>query len=151
MEGSEWHCKQWINNCIANHSRTGSLCPVLQQEARVFTPLSNGEGLGGGAYSRTGPPCPVLQQEARVFTPLSNGEGLGVGMLVSVPCSTGRWRGWGFCIFMQYCERFLKPIKLQSESMGFRLWKQGFQDVKPRVLGCETKGFANEGYHFWKV
>ena len=22
------------------------LCPVLQQEARVFTPLSNGEGMG---------------------------------------------------------------------------------------------------------
>ena len=25
------------------------LCPVLQQAARVFTPLSNGEGLGVGA------------------------------------------------------------------------------------------------------
>ena len=35
-------------NGIANHSRTGSPCPVLQQEARVFTPLSNGEGLGVG-------------------------------------------------------------------------------------------------------
>ena len=35
-------------NGIANHSRTGSPCPVLQQEARVFTPLSDGEGLGVG-------------------------------------------------------------------------------------------------------
>ena len=26
-------------------------CPVLQQEARVFTPLSNGEGLGVGLYA----------------------------------------------------------------------------------------------------
>ena len=30
----------------ANHSRTGSPCPVLQQEAGVFTPLSSGEGMG---------------------------------------------------------------------------------------------------------
>ena len=37
-----------IPNNEANHSRTGSPCPVLQQEARVFTPLSNGEGLGVG-------------------------------------------------------------------------------------------------------
>ena len=35
-------------NGIANHSRTGSPCPVLQQEARVFTPLSDGEGTGVG-------------------------------------------------------------------------------------------------------
>ena len=27
-----------------------SPCPVLQQEARVFTPLSNGEGMGVGLY-----------------------------------------------------------------------------------------------------
>ena len=31
-----------IPNNKANHSRTGSPCPVLQQEARVFTPLSYG-------------------------------------------------------------------------------------------------------------
>ena len=37
-----------IPNNEANHSRTGSPCPVLQQEARVFTPLSNGEGMGVG-------------------------------------------------------------------------------------------------------
>ena len=49
-------------NGIANHSRTGSPCPVLQQEARVFTPLSNGEGMGVGLL-------------------VSNGEGMGVGLL----------------------------------------------------------------------
>ncbi len=27
-----------------------SPCPVLQQEARVFTPLSNGEGMGVGLF-----------------------------------------------------------------------------------------------------
>ena len=37
-----------IPNNEANHSRTGSPFPVLQQEARVFTPLSNGEGVGVG-------------------------------------------------------------------------------------------------------
>ena len=37
-----------IPNNESNHSRTGSPCPVLQQEARVFTPLSNEEGLGVG-------------------------------------------------------------------------------------------------------
>ncbi len=93
-------------------------------------PLPLWRGVNGIAnHSRTGSLCPVLQKEARVFTPLSNGEGMGVGLLVSVPCSPTRSkgihsplrRGWGFCIFMQYCERFLKPIKLQSESMGFRL------------------------------
>ncbi len=30
------------------NSSTGSPCPVLQQEARVITPLSSGEGLGVG-------------------------------------------------------------------------------------------------------
>lgn len=35
--------------------------------------------------------------------------------------------------------------------MGFRLRNQGFQDVKPRVLGCETHGFANEKYQLLKV
>ena len=89
--------------CHANYSRTGSLCPVLQQEVRVFTPLSSGEGLGWGClfdcwrtghgdprpteichanYSRTGSLCPVLQQEVRVFTPLSSWEGLGVGLFI---------------------------------------------------------------------
>ena len=38
-----------IPNNESNHCRTGSPCPVLQQEARVFTPLSIGEGIGGGA------------------------------------------------------------------------------------------------------
>ena len=41
-------------NGIANHSRTGSPCPVLQQEARVFTPLSNGEGMGVGLSLQRG-------------------------------------------------------------------------------------------------
>ena len=45
----------------------------------------------------------------------------------------------------------MKGIKLQSESMGFRLRNQGFQDVKPRVLGCKTHGFANEKYQLLKV
>ena len=42
--------------CLANHSRTGSPCPVLQQEVRVFySPLQRGGGScalalrGGGA------------------------------------------------------------------------------------------------------
>ena len=47
--------------------------------------------------------------------------------------------------------RLLKGIKLQSESMGFRLRNQGFQDAKPRVLGRETHAFANEKYQLWKV
>ena len=36
--------------CKANYSRTGSPCPVLQQEVKIFTPLSSGEGLGVGLY-----------------------------------------------------------------------------------------------------
>ena len=91
------------------------------------------------------PPRPVLQQEAGVFTPLSNGEGTGVGLFIwlledgarrppsyydlqgyLLPSPTGRGRGWGFCIFMQYCKCFLIPLKLHSESLGFRLWNQGF-------------------------
>ena len=32
------------------NSSTGSPCPVLQQEVRVFTPLSSGEGLGVGLF-----------------------------------------------------------------------------------------------------
>ena len=75
----------------------------------------------------------------------------------SLPSPTGRGWGWGcsqrglgvglpFCIFMQYRKRFLKPIKLHSESLGFRLRNQGFQGVKPRVSGPKTKGFANERY-----
>ena len=36
--------------CKTNYSRTGSLCPVLQQEVKVFTPLSSGEGLGVGLF-----------------------------------------------------------------------------------------------------
>ena len=43
-----------IPNNVSNHSRTGFLCPVLQQEARVFTPLSNGEGLGVGLSLQRG-------------------------------------------------------------------------------------------------
>ena len=42
---------------FSNDSRTGSPCPVLQypisvlqQEVRVFTPLSSGEGLGVGLF-----------------------------------------------------------------------------------------------------
>ena len=79
-------------------------------------------------HSRTGSPCPVLQQEARVFTPLSYGEGLGVGLL--------------------YIYAILRAF---SETHQITVWKHGFQVVKPRVSGRENKGFANEGYHFWKV
>ena len=50
------------------------------------------------------------------------------------------------CINIQYGEWIEKPIKLQSESMGFRLRNQGFQDAKPRALGRETHAFANEKY-----
>ena len=46
-----------IPNNEANHSRTGSPCPVLQQEARVFTPLHKGRGRGWGCWSL----CPVLR------------------------------------------------------------------------------------------
>ena len=55
------------------------------------------------------------------------------------------------CINIQYGEWIVKPIKLQSESMGFRLRNQGFQDAKPRVLGGETHAFANEKYQLWKM
>ena len=38
------------------------LCPVLQQEARVFTPLSNGEGMGVGLLASVPrPPTPHQQ------------------------------------------------------------------------------------------
>ena len=47
--------------CHANHSRTGSPCPVLQQEVRVFTPLSSGEGLGVGLIIFTSTP-PILHK-----------------------------------------------------------------------------------------
>ena len=50
------------------------------------------------------------------------------------------------CINIQHGEWIEKPIKLQSESMGFRLRNQGFQNAKPWVLGGETHGFANEKY-----
>ena len=36
-------------NCTLKVGRW-SPCPVLQQEARVFTPLSNGEGMGVGLF-----------------------------------------------------------------------------------------------------
>ena len=42
------------------------------------------------------------------------------------PRRAGAGEGLPFCIFMQYRKRFLKPIKLQSESLGFRLRNQGF-------------------------
>ena len=48
-----WHCEvkseefMWLARQII--VGRWPPCPVLQQEARVFTPLSNGEGLGGGA------------------------------------------------------------------------------------------------------
>ena len=35
--------------------------------------------------------------------------------------------------------------------MGFRLRNQGFQNVKPWVLGRKTHGFANEKYQLLKV
>ena len=50
------------------------------------------------------------------------------------------------CINIQYGEWIEKPIKLQSESMGFRLRNQGFQDAKAWVLGRETHAFAHEKY-----
>ena len=37
-------------NCTLKVGRW-SPCPVLQQEARVFTPLSYGEGMGVGLYA----------------------------------------------------------------------------------------------------
>ena len=40
-------------NCTLKVGRW-SPCPVLQQEARVFTPLSNGEGLGVGLSLQRG-------------------------------------------------------------------------------------------------
>ena len=43
-----------IPNNVSNHSRTGSPCPVLQQEARVFTPFSSGEGIGVGLSLQRG-------------------------------------------------------------------------------------------------
>ena len=36
-------------NCTLKVGRW-SPCPVLQQQARVFTPLSNGEGMGVGLF-----------------------------------------------------------------------------------------------------
>ena len=75
----------------------------------------------------------------RVFTPLSSGEGLGVGLFILGAGVQGtetlyyyvlgseNWRQmvlyiYSFsCINIQYGEWIEKPIKLQSESMGFRL------------------------------
>ena len=70
-------------NGIANHSRTGSPCPVLQQEARVFTPLSDGEGLGVGLLVSV--PCSPTRSEG-IHSPLQRG-GVGGGALS--PTGTG--------------------------------------------------------------
>ena len=112
---------------------------TLYQYAYIHSHLRRGGVGGGAAYlvaGGRGTEATVLLWFARLFTPLSDGEGL----------------GWGcFCINIQKWNCAAKGIKLQSESMGFRLRNQGFQDVKPRVLGCETHGFANEKYQLLKV
>ncbi len=118
--------------CKTNYSRTGSLCPVLQQEVRVFTPLSSGEGLGVGLF--------ILG---------AGGRGTEATVLLWL---AKNWREVVlyiysfFCINIQHGEWIVKPIKLQSESMGFRLRNQGFQDAKAWVLGGKTHAFANEKY-----
>ena len=105
-------------------------------------------GAGGRGAEAT-----VLLWFAKLFTPLSHGEG-----------EAAEWRRGGgavrigvkwflyiysfSCINIQHGEWIVKPIKLQSESMGFRLRNQGFQDAKPRVLGGENHAFANEKYQF---
>ena len=38
---------------------------------------------------------------------------------------------------------FAKPWVSGCESMGFRVWKHGFQDVKPRVLQMRSINFEN--------
>ena len=55
------------------------------------------------------------------------------------------------CNFTLLLMRFLKPIKLQSESIGFRLWKHGFQGLNSRVSQPKTHAFANEKYQLWKL
>ena len=40
----------------------------------------------------------------------------------------------------------LKALVSCCKTKGFRMRNQGFQDVKPRVSGRETKGFSTERY-----
>ena len=61
--------------------------PVLQQEARVFTPLSDGEGLGVGLLVSV--PRPPTRSKG-IYSPLQRG-GVGGGAL----SPTGRGWGWG--------------------------------------------------------
>ena len=138
-----WHCEvkseefMWLARQII--VGRWPPCPVLQQSKWV---ISGRMGHGGhhptlicipnneANHSRTGSPCPVLQQEARVFTPLSYGEGLGVGLL--------------------YIYAILRAF---SETHQITVWKHGFQVVKTRVSGRETKGFRvwNQGFCKWGV
>ena len=47
---------------------------------------------------------------------------------------------------MQYWDDATKGLILRFESMGFRVWNQGFQGLISRVSGRKTLGFSNEGY-----
>ena len=63
-----------------------------------------------------------------------------------LPSPTGR--GWGVGLLYIYA-----ILRAFSETHQITVWKHGFQVVKPRVSGRETKGFRvwNQGFCKWGV
>ena len=45
--------------------------------------------------------------------------------------------------FQSWYLSFAKPLVLGRETKGFRLWNQGFQNLKPRLSECNSMGFRS--------
>ena len=115
MEGSEWHCKQWINNCIANYSRTVASVPRPPARSKgIHSPLQRG-GDGGGA--------PPLRR---------GGDGGGASVYL---CNIAS-------VFWNPSNYSLKALVSDCETQHITAWNHGFQSLKCRE--SEMRGITFE-------